>query len=277
MSSKMAVHSTWVADWPCTTVWLQPDGLQVPVRKAEILSTLYMYSIMDPLRWDIMCNYSNCPFFFCLAIQSADPAVWPLPPWIHNMIWTPTSSVLKVGSYWATLCRMCSSTHCSEPLQNVSNPIDLIFTCLNKNQRLWHVSTVEVFVTRIKTVNRCLIAWSFPSEGLGFKGQKHGIPKVSKILVKKLLWSKAHQCTVLWRKIQKHCEWNVMCKMLKHHLQNRLYAQNAEWLVYAKRWKSSYMYQFRASLYTELMWLSYTELRITAWQQTISNQLCCVS
>ena len=68
-----------------------------------------------------------------------------------------------------------------------------------------------------------------------------------------------------------------MCKMRKHDLQNRVDAQNAEGLVYAKRRKSSYMYQFRASLYTELMgiytargydtqlmWLSITELRITA-------------
>jgi len=46
-----------------------------------------------------------------------------------------------------------------------------------------YVSSIEVFVTRIKTLNLqklSLIAWSFPSEGLdlqGFKGQKYGIPK----------------------------------------------------------------------------------------------------
>jgi len=53
---------------------------------------------------------------------------------------------------------------------------------IQKLEVVTYVSTVEVFVTGIKTVNWCLIAWSFPSEGLGFKGQKHGFPKVSKIV-----------------------------------------------------------------------------------------------
>ena len=48
-------------------------------------------------------------------------------------------------------------------------------------------------------------------------------------------------------------------------------------IIYAQRQKHSYMYRNHSAenvAIQNLMWLSYTKLRITAGQQTISNQVC---
>ena len=47
-------------------------------------------------------------------------------------------------------------------------------------------------------------------------------------------------------------------------------AQNAEMLIYMLKGRNVHTY-------SNFMWLSYTELRKTAEQQTISEELCCMS
>ena len=85
------------------------------------------------------------------------------------------------------------------------------------------MSPVEVIMTRIrfyeaKIVLYCLIVsfWrSWLLDLQGFKEQKCGTPKWARLFNrnKDLAVLKKHKYTVLWHKMQKHYEWNVMRKI----------------------------------------------------------------
>jgi len=142
---------------------------------------------------------------------------------------------------------MCSWTHCSEPFVATHKQQEVV-TC---------VSPVEVFATEIKTVNwqtLSLIAWWFPSKVLiyGVKEQRYGVPLMSEML-----------CETSCSNIETCC-WKI--SNYRHYAQN---AGNAHIIICSKLETLIHV-----TIHYFTMWLSYTELRATAGEQTISNQLC---
>jgi len=118
---RLEVHSTIISS--CVLACISADLGDLAVRQSSFLTCpvnkVSMDSFKGALSWQIM---------------SASR---------HNVTWTPTSSALKVGSYWATWClSMCTSTHCSKPFAQPD------FIHIVKQQELvTYMSTVEVFAT----------------------------------------------------------------------------------------------------------------------------------
>ena len=143
-------------------------------------------------------------------------------------------------------------------LQNVCNQIWYTHS-YSQQVVVTYVSPVEGFVTGIKIANwqkLSLIAWSFPSEGLDhliYRDSKWN-SKVSKICHRNkepaVLKSTNALCFGA-RKNQKHYEWNVTPKMLKHHNQNM---ETLCWSTMLKTLYNTYVYRFRTLRCVVILW-----------------------
>ena len=125
---------------------------------------------------------------------------------------------------------------------------------LKQQEVVTYESPVEVFATEIKIVNwqkLSLIAWWFSSEGLdlwGVRGQRYGIPLMNEML-----------CETSCSNIETWC-W----KISKYRLMlKNAHIKGATFI--------------HVAIHYFIMCLSYTELRVTAGQQTISDQVRCMS
>jgi len=123
-----------------------------------------------------------------------------------------------------------------------------------------------------------LIAW--------FTGVKSRIPSEQDCVteIKNLLRSKTILCygakCKAFMSEMLHANAETECSKYRLHaevscLKYRWYDQNTEMLVYIML--KSRDIHIHVAIQNLTVWLSYTKLRITAEQQTISDQLCCIS
>ena len=120
-----------------------------------------------------------------------------------------------------------------------------------------------------------------------FQGQRSGLQKDCHGN-KELAVFKKYKCTVLWCKMQKHkyCVKNAetSCSILcaetscsKYRFcaetKCRHYDQNAEMLIYMLKAETF----THVAIQSFTTWLSYCRAHSNSCQQTISNQLCCMS